>query len=250
MLIDTNRLPVIDLSWLERGGAWRDQVAAQVDRAAGGHGCFYVTGHGVEPSVIDAMLGQSQSVFRMRADALRSRPGAPLHARNLFPEPPGLKEATLDYMQALTGLGHKLMSCIGRGLHLGDSYFVDRYTGEPQTRFGIVDHPAGERLAARSVGGRTDRGLFALLFQDETGGLQIRHRSSWLDVPYVPHTLVVTVGDSLETLTEGRYASVAHRVVSHPHRSRVSMPFYFESGSAVGLPQRHTPGLYAVASGQ
>src|SRR3984885_7192899 len=41
--------------------------------------------------------------------------GLPLHGRNLFPQLPGFRDAVLDYMTELTGLGHHLMSAIGRG---------------------------------------------------------------------------------------------------------------------------------------
>jgi isopenicillin N synthase-like dioxygenase len=161
----------------------------------------------------------------------RVRAGLPLHGRNLFPDLPGFRQATLEYMQSLTGLGHKLMSCIGRGLRLGDTYFVDRYTGRPTMLFRIFSYPpapADSAADARGVGEHTDYGLLTLVYQDEVGGLQIRYGSSWIDVPYVPGSFVVNVGDMLERLTCGRYTSALHRVINHPQRSRISLPFFFD----------------------
>jgi isopenicillin N synthase-like dioxygenase len=161
----------------------------------------------------------------------RVRSGTPLHGRNIFPSLPGFREAVLDYMRALTGLGHKLMTSIGRGLRAGDSYFVDRYTGDPTTLFRIFHYPSaqpGADLQSRGVGEHTDYGLLTLLYQDDVGGLQIKHRASWIDVPPVPGSFVVNVGDMLERLTSGRYVSALHRVVSPATRSRVSMPFFFD----------------------
>ncbi len=59
----------------------------------------------------------------------------------------------------------------------------------------------------------TDRGLITLVYQDEVGGLQVKHGPSWIDVPPVPGSFVVTVGDILEKLTHGRYVPAVHRVI-------------------------------------
>jgi isopenicillin N synthase-like dioxygenase len=42
-------------------------------------------------------------------------------------------------------------------------------------------------------------------------GLQVQYRGTWLDVPYVPGSFVVAVGDMRERLTSGRYTSALHR---------------------------------------
>jgi isopenicillin N synthase-like dioxygenase len=161
-------------------------------------------------------------------DDERVRAGKPLHGRNVFPELPGFREAVLDYMSALTGLGHRLMTSIGRGLRLGDNYFVDRYTGSPTTLFRIFNYPSAAAADARGVGEHTDYGLLTLLYQDEIGGLQVKHGSSWIDAPHVPGSFVVNVGDMLERLTSGRYTSALHRVINNSGRSRISMPFFFD----------------------
>lgn len=49
-----------------------------------------------------------------------------------------------------------------------------------------------------------------------------------MDVPYLPGSFVVNVGDMLERLTSGRYVSALHRVVNTSGRARISMPFFFD----------------------
>jgi isopenicillin N synthase-like dioxygenase len=164
-------------------------------------------------------------------DDERVRARMPLHGRNVFPEVPGFREAVLDYMSALTGLGHRLMTSIGRGLKLGDNYFVDRYTGNPTVLFRIFNYPSSAPDAqadSRGVGEHTDYGLLTLLYQDEVGGLQVKHRSGWIDVPHVPGSFVINVGDMLERITSGRYTSALHRVINRSGRPRISMPFFFD----------------------
>jgi isopenicillin N synthase-like dioxygenase len=163
----------------------------------------------------------------------RVRAGTPLHGANLFPQLPGFRDSVLDYMTELTGLGHHLMSAIGRGLCLGDHYFFDRYTGNPTRLFRIFNYPSvtsadsGESLG---VGEHTDYGLLTLLYQDEVGGLQIKYEDDWIDVPHVPESFVVNVGDMLQRLTSGRYLSALHRVINRSGRPRISMPFFFDPG--------------------
>jgi isopenicillin N synthase-like dioxygenase len=158
----------------------------------------------------------------------RVRAGTPLHGRNLFPDLPGFRAAVLDYMTALAGLGHKLMSSIGRGLRVGDNFFVDRYTGRPTQLFRIFNYPGG--ADGFGVGAHTDYGLLTLLYQDEVGGLEVQYDNRWIEVPYIPGSLVINVGDMLERLTGGRYTSALHRVINRSAQSRISMPFFFDPG--------------------
>jgi isopenicillin N synthase-like dioxygenase len=157
----------------------------------------------------------------------RVRAGTPLHGSNLFPDLPGFRDAVLDYMIALTGLGHKLMGSIGRGLRAGDNFFVDRYTGTPTQLFRIFNYPGtadGYSIDSYGVGEHTDYGLLTLLYQDEVGGLQVKYADGWIDVPYVPGSVVVNVGDMLERLTRSRYTSALHRVINRSRNSRFPCP--------------------------
>src|SRR5262249_35641283 len=55
------------------------------------------------------------------------RDGTLLHGPNLFPAvPQGFREAVLEYMAALTQLGHRLMSGLALSLGLPESYFAER----------------------------------------------------------------------------------------------------------------------------
>ena len=68
--------------------------------------------------------------------------GTPMHGANLFPDvPAGFRECVLDYMSAVTRLGHRLMAGIALSLDLDETYFADRITGEPLTLFRIFNYP-------------------------------------------------------------------------------------------------------------
>ena len=63
--------------------------------------------------------------------------GLPLHGPNLFPDIAGFRETVLEYLDAMTQLGHVLMSGIALSLGLPATYFADRYTGDPLILFRV-----------------------------------------------------------------------------------------------------------------
>jgi isopenicillin N synthase-like dioxygenase len=66
----------------------------------------------------------------LAADHPLVRAGTPIHGPNLFPAClPGFRETVLDYMAALTQLGHRLMAGLALSLGLEESYFADRCSG-------------------------------------------------------------------------------------------------------------------------
>jgi isopenicillin N synthase-like dioxygenase len=161
------------------------------------------------------------------------RDGTPLHGPNLFPvRMPELRETVLEYMDAMTQLGHALMKGIALSLGLEASYFADRYTGEPLTLFRIFNYPGDPQAATDEprwgVGEHTDYGLLTILKQDATGGLQVKSKSGWMAAPPIPGTFLCNIGDMLDRMTGGRYRSTPHRVQNVTRRDRLSFPFFFD----------------------
>src|SRR6266566_6408955 len=101
------------------------------------------------------------------------RAGTPLHGPNLFPPIPQFRETVLDYMAAMTRLGHSLMNGISLSLGLPESYFAGRYTSDPLILFRIFNYPA-QSDSSLGVGEHTDYGLLTILRQDMSGGLQVK----------------------------------------------------------------------------
>lgn len=79
-----------------------------------------------------------------------------------------------------------------------------------------------------SAGAHCDYGCLTFLLTDGTPGLQVYLGDKWHDVPYVPGTLVINLGDMLERWTGGRYRSTMHRVVNTSGRERFSAAFFVE----------------------
>jgi isopenicillin N synthase-like dioxygenase len=157
--------------------------------------------------------------------------GIPLHGPNLFPDyPPQLRETVLEYLAAMTQLGHQLMVGIALSLGLAESYFAEHYTGDPLILFRIFNYPPQSVMpeATWGVGEHTDYGLLTVLKQDEAGGLQVKAQGQWIDAPPIPGSFICNIGDMLDRLTGGRYRSTPHRVRNLSARARLSFPFFFD----------------------
>jgi isopenicillin N synthase-like dioxygenase len=234
--IDSPRLPSIDLSLFDIGDPWRDHVAAQVDWAASSFGVFQILGHGVDSALIDTLLELGGKYIRHGSDQL-----------------PGFHDTVREYTTTMTGLGHKLMTTMARGLHLDDSFFVDRYSGNPVTSLRIRDRLVsleGTPLADSDEG--ADRGLLTIVKLGETEGQQVQFDGQWLDVPAQQGALLCYVGPVLERLTQGHYVSAAHRLRGST-ADRPSISFAFEPApQAVLTPVagvRPRPDLVGASSG-
>jgi isopenicillin N synthase-like dioxygenase len=157
----------------------------------------------------------------------------PLHGRNLFPDIPSFRETVLEYLAALTQLGHSLMAGVALSLGLDESYFADRYTGDPLILFRIFNYPMSrkpqrEQEVRWGVGEHTDYGLLTILRQDDVGGLQVKSRSRWIDAPPIRGSFICNIGDMLDRMTRGIYRSTPHRVLDSTRRNRLSFPFFFD----------------------
>jgi isopenicillin N synthase-like dioxygenase len=203
----------------------------------------------------------------------------PLHGPNLFPDrPAGLRDAVLEYIDALTDVGHALLAAISRALGLDERWFDRNLTADPIVLFRIFHYPplapvagerkagerkagerkagerkagerkAGERKAgegnagAWSVGEHTDYGLITMLWQDSVGGLEVRGRDGWVAAPPVRDAFVVNLGDMLERMTGGVYRSTPHRVRNAAGVDRISFPLFLDpawDAEVLPIPMTH-----------
>lgn len=275
-------LPVIDISALlthetDSADAGVEAVARAIRQACEAHGFFYITGHGVDPALIERLDRLSRDFFHLdEATKMRwrmalggkawrgyfplggeltsGRPdwkeglylgtelpeehplvkaGTPVHGRNLFPEIEGFRQAILDYIDALTRLGHTLMQGIALSLGLPPGYFAERYTADPLILFRIFNYPSQDvpqDLDVQwGVGEHTDYGLLTILLQDHIGGLQVKTREGWVAAPPLPGTFVCNIGDMLDRMTGGLYRSTPHRVSRNTSGfDRLSFPVFFD----------------------
>ena len=156
----------------------------------------------------------------------------PMHGANLFPEQvPELKEIVLRYLEHMHRLGQRIMSAVALSLGLAPEHFSAGIMHQPLMLFRIFHYPPVQDQQPSGewgVGEHTDYGVLTILKQDNTGGLQIRTRSRWIEAPYLKNTFICNIGDMLDRMTRGFYKSTPHRAVNRTAQSRLSFPFFFD----------------------
>ncbi|XP_062918028.1 uncharacterized protein LOC134353696 isoform X2 [Mobula hypostoma] len=81
-------------------------------------------------------------------------------------------------------------------------------------------------------GEHSDYGTFTLLFQDKSGGLEVKSRSGqYITVPYIPNTVLFNIANILQRWTSDRWISTKHRVPipqteDAMNRTRQSLAFF------------------------
>lgn len=220
-MASSSQLPTIDLSLFDIGDPWRDHVAAQIDWAASTFGTFQLVGHGVDGGLIDTLL-ELGSKYVKRGVA--------------GPDLPGFHDSVREYATSLTGLGHKLMAAMARGLRLDDGFFADHYTGNPTTSLRVGDYPV-----ALSPAGQPDtdeagnRRLLTILKLGDSASLQVESAGGWVEVPPLPGGLLCSVGPILERLTHRHYVCAPQRLSRGAANERPSLCFVFEPGMGAVL---------------
>ena len=141
-------------------------------------------------------------------------------APNLWPErPDGLRSVYERYYRVMDALAIDLMRLFALALGLTERYFdasVDRSISRLRVRNypAPLEPPVPGQLRA---GAHSDYGSLTILkTEDRPGGLQVRGKDGWLDVPHRPGCFVVNIGDMLARWTNDRWVSTLHRVVNPP----------------------------------
>jgi isopenicillin N synthase-like dioxygenase len=129
------------------------------------------------------------------------------------------------------------MRIFAAGLGMDQHYFdgkIDRHI----TNFSVLHYPeqAKEPLPGQlRAGAHTDYGSLTILKPDNApGGLQVLNKDGqWIDVPTLPGTFVVNLGDLMAEWTNNRWVSTLHRVVNPPRDKalgsrRLSMAFFHQ----------------------
>lgn len=149
-------------------------------------------------------------------------PAAGTHfAPNLWPDRPAdLKPVWTDYYRTMGALAENLMRIFALGLGLDEHYFdtaVDRHI----SRLRVRNYPAptvSPQPGQIRAGAHSDYGSLTILCtEDKPGGLQVFNSDGeWVDVPFMPDTFIVNIGDLMARWTNDAWVSTLHRVVNPP----------------------------------
>jgi len=153
--------------------------------------------------------------------------GEPLRGPNNWPEDrPTLRSAMTRYYDALGDCGSRLLAAVAVSLGQQTDFFAARYDKRLQ-RTTLIHYPPQPAILGDDqfgVADHTDFGCVTLLWQDDTGGLEVQSRDGqWIAATPIPGTLVVNIGDLLARWSNDRYRSTRHRVVNRSGGDRYSI---------------------------
>jgi isopenicillin N synthase-like dioxygenase len=147
-------------------------------------------------------------------------PAAGQHfAENLWPpRPEDLRTVYTRYYRAMGDLAAQLMQIFAVALGLPLNHFADKID-KHISRLRVRNYPAPTAPPLPGqlrAGAHSDYGSLTILAtEDRPGGLQVRNaEGDWVDVPIVPGTFIVNIGDLLARWTNDQWVSTLHRVVN------------------------------------
>ncbi|KAI9731233.1 MAG: hypothetical protein M1834_005426 [Cirrosporium novae-zelandiae] len=146
---------------------------------------------------------------------------------------PHFKEDIVNYWRACLMFARSLLHTFALALSLPEDYF-DQKTTHPDASIALNYYPSMTKtptITAEeqvSIGSHTDFQFFTILWQDQSGGLQVlNHGGEWINASPIKDTFVVNIGDYLMRITNDRYISTVHRAKNYSGKERISMPFFF-----------------------
>jgi isopenicillin N synthase-like dioxygenase len=152
--------------------------------------------------------------------------GNPMLGPNTWPELPGFAEAVTAYYRAVLDVGHRLLWAFAVALGEDPDTFSKHATKTP-SQLRLIHYPYNpDAVDGEGIGAHTDYECFTLLKPTAPGLEVMNGEGEWIDVPPVPGTFVVNIGDMLELWTNGAYVATSHRV-RKVKEERYSFPLFF-----------------------
>ncbi|KAK1603905.1 hypothetical protein QYE76_027578 [Lolium multiflorum] len=256
----TAPIPVIDFSRLfEQDGGEAVKLRSGLDS----WGLILVSNHGVDAAVMHGMRAVSREFFRQPLeekqrytnlidveqfqfegygnDHVRSPDQIldwtdriylkvePEDERSiaLWPaHPETFRDALHEFTTKCGGVKDGLLRAMAKLLELDDDdYFVDQLGDRASTHARCSYYPECPRPElVFGLKPHCDGTVVTVLMVDDTvGGLQVLRDGVWWDVPVVPHTLLVIIGDQTQIMSNGIFKSPVHRVLTNAKKERISV---------------------------
>ncbi|KAK4732535.1 hypothetical protein R3W88_025523 [Solanum pinnatisectum] len=255
--------PVIDLEGIDKDPIKHKQIVDKVRDASETWGFFQVVNHGIPLSVMEETLQGTRRFFEQDVDIkkqyyTRDNTKKVVHVSNFdlyspsvpatnwrdsifclmapnhpSPEelPTACREILMEFSSHVMTLGKSLFELLSEGLGLNPSHLNNIDCSEGLRVLGHYYPACPQPELTIGTNKHSDNDFITVLLQDQIGGLQVLHKTQWIDVPPTPGALVVNIGDLLQLISNDKYLSVEHRVLSNKIGPRISVACFFYTGS-------------------
>ncbi|KAK6925829.1 Non-hem dioxygenase N-terminal domain [Dillenia turbinata] len=261
-------LPVVDISQpLDHSSLSALSVACRE------WGFFYITNNGISKDVYKKLHSITNDIFSLSLESkLRAGPtsspktytpqfiaspfyeslrvsgsdflsSAESSSQVLFNKPnTEFSDVMQEYGTRMTMLSQKIIEIVLGSL--GDDFVKKFYKKEFSKCHGYLRinnylPPCNDAKEVEGLGMHTDMSCITIVYQDDTGGLQVRSKEGkWLEINPCEGTLVVNIGDLMQAWSNGKLRSSEHRVVLKKPVTRLSLAFFwcFEDDKVVLAP--------------
>uniref|UniRef100_A0A1J3E0H1 aminocyclopropanecarboxylate oxidase n=1 Tax=Noccaea caerulescens TaxID=107243 RepID=A0A1J3E0H1_NOCCA len=257
-------IPVIDFGDLD--GENRTKTMSLLDHACDKWGFFMVDNHGIDKELMEKVKKMINSHYEEHlkekfyqsemVKALSEGKTSDADWESSFfiwhkptsniSEIPDISEELSktmeEYVSQLHKFAEKLSKLMCENLGLDQEEIMKAFSGSKGRAFGtkVAKYPECPRPELmRGLREHTDAGGIILLLQDDqVPGLEFMKDGKWFHIPPSKNnTIFVNTGDQVEILSNGRYKSVVHRVMTVKQGSRLSIAsFYNPAGDAIITP--------------
>lgn len=168
----------------------------------------------------------------------------PQTGEEVLPDSEGFEETIKNFRASCESLALRILDLLSIGLGLEDKHFLRKC----HARFGqsgnssllkTMLYPALPENAVLEpnqlwCGEHTDFGSLSMLFQDDTGGLEVKNLDGkYIPATPMPGTIVINIGDMMQRWTSDQLIATEHRVVisekeSKRKMSRQSLAFFIQ----------------------
>lgn len=188
--------------------------------------------------------------------ALPSDPNMPPWARlqgpNQWPGAlPELRPVAERWIADLSALGIRLLQAFALALGQPENVFAPIYAPTPNLLLKLIRYPGREATESdQGVGPHKDGGFVTLLYQPDSGGLQVKCADGgWIEATPIPDSFVVNIGELLELASDGYLKATVHRAVTPPAGTdRLSIGFFLGANLDARVPALVLPAKLAAKS--
>ncbi|CAN1129523.1 1-aminocyclopropane-1-carboxylate oxidase homolog 1, partial [Linum perenne] len=240
----------------------RSQIVEQIREASADWGFFLVTNHGISRGVLEGMITGCRSFHELEVEQKKEYFGRGAEKKFVYNSnydlysgsvtnwrdtticqiaphpplphelPPCYRGILSEYSDQVLKLGDLLLQLMSEALGLAPNHLKEMDCARGLTMGCHYYPPCPQPELAVGTTKHTDFDFFTIVLQDHIGGLQVLRQNQWVDVPSLPQTLVVNIGDLLQLISNDKFVSVEHRVITNKHESRVSVAAFFDGDSS------------------
>ncbi|CAI8587536.1 unnamed protein product [Vicia faba] len=257
-------IPIIDLSYCHDSSPLSLEVVHKISKACEEFGFFQIVNHGVPQQVCYKMMKAITDFYELPSEERESlystdhtksvrlfnyylkveggekvKCWSECFAHPWYPNddfisflPEQIRtqymEAFSEYAKEIGSLGSRLLGLISIGLGLEEDCLLKKLGEQPRQRAQSNFYPpCPDPELTMGLTEHTDLNALTVLLQSQVSGLQVNKNGKWISVPFIPNAFVINLADQIQVLSNGRYKSVFHRVVTNNLNQRLSMAMFF-----------------------